>query len=121
MAWLLGTCYGLMEGSVGWSIAGAAFVVGLLRWQLWWPLAIAIAANIANLAMVYGWWQELGIADTWPVRTSWLLVAMATLSYLFYGLGRFFRAFDGETTRQPSASEAGAAGSLPSPPHDRRQ
>ena len=61
---------------------------GAKRWPAWSVLPAAIITTLVNVALVYSWWVQIGVADQVLSRSLWLLTAHLTLGGTAYGIGR---------------------------------
>ena len=83
----LGTIASRLLDPLAWIMIVAMIVCGYLRT----PSLIAIpaggvVASIVNVAIVWTWWRQIGVA--WQSRIGWMVVSYLVIAAIAYGIGR---------------------------------
>jgi hypothetical protein len=86
--WPAGSLVGKLSDPLSWVLVGAVFFAGATARPAWWPVAGAVVATIVNVALVYSWWLEIGVANQAVTRSALLLTLFLIISVAAYLFGR---------------------------------
>ena len=75
-----------LHDPLGWVVLIFALVLGHNRHALWTPLMLSAVATVVNVAMVWSWWQQLGVP--WQPHTIRVAIAFTLLAYTVFAIGR---------------------------------
>ncbi len=84
---LAGTIAGKLADPIAWIAILVGVLLGFHGKKVWSVLALAMLATGVNLAMVFPWWKQVGIAHQWPRRVSLILISFAILGAVAYVVG----------------------------------
>lgn len=65
-----------------------ALTLGWLRRSVLSLLALTLSYSGVKLAVLFEWWQEIGLAETWATNAAWMTWINGLFLFIFYALGR---------------------------------
>ena len=86
-----GTISGKLGDPMTWILIIACVAIAIARLPWWSPLVLSTIATVANVIILFSWWQHIGIGDRWGNHAVSIFIAYTIIAYLAYGIVYFFR------------------------------
>lgn len=80
-----------LRDPIFWLMIVGGVALGIAGYGWWTALALAVGATMVIVTILFGWWQQIGVADRWLQHAIATATRATIWSLAAWGLGRFFR------------------------------